>query len=169
MSTAEEQTHMVLDGPNPLLYDVLLNDVRASDLRENVAKQLKVDYLSVFEGENGSNELHGVIFGAHSRPMLSAVVHRSSSNKRNVTFLLDTGSPQTYITAEVIEAIGIQQQSLTGSPFKIKINNRVVLAAQSCNHFADVNLLGADFLSANECDVRLDYQNKKFTVVIREE
>ncbi len=147
---------------NPDHFDVLLGDIDEEDLRTEIAEELGIDFLS-----NATSPprlpVHGFLFGRHSRPMVSLSVERRT-RAVNVFFLVDTGSPYTYLSPASLNELGFKD-SLPNS-FQPKVHGVKLTAYTSPQdkHFKDLNILGSDFLRLIRGHVSLNYEDLTFSI-----
>ena len=161
-------SYSILDPPGyfkPDLQDLLLTDINAKEL-ERIAKNMQVEYLgsAVFPG---TFPAQGVITGQHFRLMIPLVVRRTSSKvvpAVNIVFLIDTGSHFTYICQEAMEAlIGTESVVPERLSVQIHLENAIeVYLSPKSSHFADVNVLGMDFIMENRVFPQVDFKTKTF-------
>ncbi|GBC08259.1 hypothetical protein RclHR1_00080036 [Rhizophagus clarus] len=113
--------------------------------------------LSDSSSEQRLNEVKGFISGQSLRPFVSMTVKIRSTIK-NIQFLIDTGSPMTYLCKEVLDSYDITIFN-TKTPFPVQINNRLILTslspAGSC--FENLNILGMDYLLLYKARIILDF------------
>ena len=151
---------LVIDDPNYIAPDqqnFLLLDVTSKALHSKISKELEVEYLSPASGKQTS-PLHGLLFGSNSRLMVNIETRRRSRRVNgpkydayNVTFLCDSGSPNTFICAEAMsvligrssedalpETLAVQ---LADFPFVVEAN-----LSTKPSHYEDVNVVGMDVL-----------------------
>jgi hypothetical protein len=98
------------------------------------------------------------------------IFRREGKNSKaiNVLFLIDTGSPNTFLSDKAREALvgntgcnigsmmGVSIQSLTNIECHISPHDK---------HFADVNVLGADFLVKNGLTLKANYYSDICTLM----
>lgn len=82
--------------------------------------------------------------------MVNCVVARRGKVPRNVIFVVNTGAPRTYLSAQAMEAVGMTD--VVPAEFLVGINGVVfdVAPVPPQSHFLGVNVLGMDFVSSNE-------------------
>lgn len=89
---------MVFDAPKE--FDILISDLHTDDLHSGLAKQLNLVYL----GDAGEGMIslcvEGILWGDYDRPMIPLLVE-SDTAKKIVFFLVDSGTPFTYLSEEV--------------------------------------------------------------------
>ena len=142
-----------LDPELPNKYDILLTDLKEKDLYE-IGKQLKLEYLADNQAPM-QETLHGIIWGINDRVIVPMVMQLKGKMK-NVLFLVDTGSPKTFVSVKVFAAFQcgeVFQKATVGlNGFKLLVN-----IPDSESHYTDVNLLGADFLRSVSAVLHVDY------------
>ncbi len=170
----EEQscTGSIHDPPGyikPSLQDMLLTDITAEELLL-VANLLKVEYLSAANTFPGSFPASGRIHGPRKRLMVNLVCRREGKNAKpiNIVFLVDTGSPFSYLSEKAVDAlIGKTESNLVQAMDVLLHSDKPILCHLSPNdkHFADVNVLGMDFIYKNGISLHLNCDNDKFQLV----
>ena len=144
---------------------MLINDIPANGLHEDVSAKIQIPYLSKYQGktEELGRELKykGSIIGDHSRLFFSIPTARLDSQEYYyVHYLLDTGSPYTTLTHEALRCLYGKKADdynvLFPSLLDIKIGGRYVVETHLSNPYPDeknpthnyhnVNLLGMNFL-----------------------
>jgi hypothetical protein len=152
----------------PSLQDFLLLDVDHEKLLK-MAAEMDVEYLKEASVFPSTFPVSGVIWGANHRLMVNLVCRRSSKNPVsaiNVIFLVDTGSPQTYLSAAAYEAlIGPGKESIIPETMRVQIQVEEVLLtciSPKGSHFANVNVLGMDFLAKQRLSIVTDFGQEEF-------
>ena len=97
---------LVTDYIDPVIEDLLLTVLNNKDLKEDIARELEVTYLDEAK-EEPSLPVDGIIWGINRCPFLNLIVGRSSS-QINIIFLLDTGSPNCFVSSEVLKTLKIE-------------------------------------------------------------
>ena len=148
-------------------FDVLLTDIAESDL--HLMAQLEgVGYLNVSNAEP-SFPVEGLIMGAHRRFMVNLLVRRRAmaDSYRNVIFMVDTGSPYTFLSTAAMAAIaGPDKNVLSMMRLEIHGNQSIVCYLSPPNkHFAEINLLGMDFLEMKRAQLNVDWVQKTFQMI----
>ncbi len=154
------------DQYSPTSFDVLLTDVHSKDLHEDISDKLNVKYLEIAESDD-VKEAAGIVYGPHNQVFVATVIKRGD-RLRHVHFLVDTGSPFTYICNEALQSLGVEVLD-PKSPVRVRINGMPTTAMQSHGHFADLNLLGTDFLMTFGCVLTADFENRKVKIVLNSE
>jgi hypothetical protein len=151
----------------PYLQDLLLTDINWKELRV-IAHKMKVDYLGP-AAFPGTFPVMGSIIGHHHRLMVSLVCRRRTEKdvpSVNIIFLIKTGSPVTYLCHEAMEAL-IGKDSHVPPSLSVNIHSENQIEAHLSpqgSHFADVNVLGMDFIVKNRVYPRLDFDRGTFTL-----
>ena len=140
-------------------FDLLLTDVHSNELHHEISDMLHTNYL---ENANSDDvqEATGIVWGPHNRIFVATVV-KMSNKLKHVHFLIDTGSPFTYICDEVLQSFG-RTVSNPHNSFSVRINGRAILVLQSPEngHFKDINLLGTDFMKTYKCILTVDFERE---------
>lgn len=155
----------ILDPPGyikPSLQDLLLTDITAKELL-NIAKRLGVEYLGKAEFP-GVFPVNGSVEGVNKRLMVNLVCKRQSrtSPSINVVFLINTGSPVSYLSENAFKAL-LPPDSNIPESLKVCIQTERVIQCHLSpqdKHFRDVNVLGADFLAEHDLSILTDYARK---------
>ena len=167
-TSSDESGRSLMDPPGyikPSLQDLLLTDINAKELRE-IARTMEVEYLGLASFP-GLFPVEGNIWVPNHRLMVNLVCRRrtnSDSPSRNIVFLIDTGSPVTYLCQEAMESLIGKDCNLPQTLF-VKIHSgKAILTHLSPkdSHFSDVNVLGMDFIVENRIYPRLDFDEKLF-------
>jgi len=108
----------------PMEFDVLLTDLNSADLHTKVGDLFGVRYLSEVEPKLKEYVFVGRLWGSYDRPLLALDVRRRATEKpRIVVFLVDTGSPFSYLSEECLRKFGIELTDPT-SPVSMMLNDR---------------------------------------------
>jgi hypothetical protein len=172
-STASE-SYSIHDPPGyiqPSLQDLYLTDMTAEELL-SVAQVLGVGYLSSTATFPGSFPVDGEIYGLNNRLMMNLVCRRRGRDTPaiHVIFLIDTGSPVSYLSEKAMEA-------LMGNPASHVLQLQVLVHSKQVircyvsprdKHFADVNVLGMDFLVANGLTLKVNCRTCICTLMVEE-
>jgi hypothetical protein len=173
--TSEIITRSIHDPPGyikPSLQDMIFIDITAKELL-SIAKRLEVDYLGPAAEFPGSFPISGEIYGPNKRLMVNLACRRRETNTSaiNVIFLIDTGSPASYLSAKAMEALIGNPGSRLPRQLPVRIHTKTVIECHLSpldKHFADVNVLGADFLVENGLTLKANYCNKICTLLFEE-
>ena len=153
-------------------FDVLLSDEK-NERREGeegvvtlaeVAADMGFENRSIVDDEVaiGQSPLIGVVRGRYSRCFVPcAIQFRSKTIK--AAFLVDTGGTCTYLgkptwdkLLEGLEDVGSNTLRVTRNG---ETRQKVTLSPKD-RHFADIDLIGTDFLNHMEARFRVDYKTK---------
>lgn len=159
-SPTSSDDSLVVDDPNyisPDKQNFLLLDVTSKALHSKISKELEVEYLSPASGGQTS-PIHGLLFGSNCRLMVNIETRRRSRRVNgpkydvyNVTFLCDSGSPNTFICAEAMGVLlGRSSEDALPDTLAIQLADFpfIVEAHLSTkpSHYEDVNVIGMDVL-----------------------
>ena len=101
---------MPIDSPTfvpPNDQDLLLTDVTDAELCGNIGELLGAEYLRSLPYLEREPVLQGIVFGQNKRLMINLQCKRKASTDWvNVFFLVDTGSPYTYLAPSAIDRLG---------------------------------------------------------------
>jgi hypothetical protein len=156
----------ILDPPGyikPSLQDLLLTDITAQELL-NIAESLGVEYLGKAEFP-GTFPVNGKVKGMNKRLMVNLVCKRRSRNPAasvNIIFLIDTGSPVSYLSEQAFKALLPPDSHIPHSIDVMIQTERVIECHLSPKdkHFSDGNVLGTDFFVENGITLVGDYVHK---------
>ena len=147
---------------DPYSPEDLLSDVHSKDLHEDVSSQLRIAYLKDAD-KNSTSKSSGIVYGPHNRVFVATVLRKGGRSKY-VHFLVDTGSPYTYICNEVLQSFNIAAPDPKTS-IRIHLNDMPTTAMQSHGHFIDINLLGTDFMKTFGCVLTVDFEKGTASLV----
>jgi hypothetical protein len=172
-TTIESSTYSIHDPPGyikPSLQDILLTDITAEELL-TIAKRLGVDYLGPAAEFPCSFPKSGKIHGNNKRLMVSLSCRREGNNSKpiNIIFLIDTSSPNTFLSDKAMEALVGKPGCNIGPTMDVMIHSKKVTTCHLSphdKHFSDVNVLGMDFLSDNMLSLSIDYDQKSFQLTL---
>jgi hypothetical protein len=87
---------------DPKLYDILISDVDRQTLGGDISKALGYKYLESISPEyiKPQPEIPGILFGRHHR-LFFCLATTFNGRSHYLHFLLDTGSPYTYLADDV--------------------------------------------------------------------
>ena len=100
----------------------------------------------------------GTFYGDNLRLFVALTVRKKTSRIDNcvwVLFLLDTGSPYTFLMPETFEKLGFG--GAIPNITQVTINGVSLSVSPSHGHFHNINLLGQNFMKAAQLDVHVDY------------
>ena len=94
--------------------------------------------------------------------MVPLVVRHPRREPVRVLFLLATGAPTTFLRPETLQALGYTDNAPADA--NVLIQGIPTTVGVSHGHFASVDLLGADFLSTMDADLRVAYATLECTL-----
>lgn len=142
-----------LDTIQPQDYDVLITDIDEGKLKSEIAEDLGVDYLGKATRGQASIKaeyIDGLLCGRRRRPVLPCVV-QYGDKAAWVIFVVDTSAPATYLSPYACDALGLRKGGPTSA--LIAGYKHTIQPSPSKSHFANINLLGSDFLDDNKTSV----------------
>lgn len=157
-----EAQHSMQIGPFDLLPPritcgppALLQDLNHHDLLHDISSQLGVRYLSETTGPRPA-PYTGFLWNDAATPLpmvwLPCMIRGLT---RCVIFLVDTGAPSTLLCRKAFEAFAVDT---VHSRARVSINGTTLSVGLS-NFFADINILGADYLRLTQSVLTCDYNN----------
>ena len=149
----------------PLEFDVLLSDINEADLYM-IAEMQGGKYLNVSNGVP-IFPVEGLVMGLNRRYMVNLLVRRRYAHSfKNVVFMVDTGSPYTFLSKSAMEAM-VGLGGNVPAMLRVEIHgdqSMVCYLSPSDKSFADVNLLGMDFLEMKGAQIVTDWPQKSFVL-----
>jgi hypothetical protein len=168
-ASTKSSESLVLDDPtyvSPSLFDILVTDITAAYLQSDLSQRLGIGYLSTMTQEDAREQymksiIHGSIITNNKRFLVNLPCRRASPRNDpsspksplpfvNVFFLVDTGSPWSFVCPQAMEALTggprnpipacLDVELLTGNPLELHLS-------PSASHFSGINLLGGSALS----------------------
>lgn len=169
----DEDTFSINELPGyvePSMQDLLLLDVKHETLIE-IGENLEIEYLNHTD-ETPTFPVIGLLFMPNSRIMVNLVCSRQKRRgfhgaHLNVVFLVDTGSPMTYISHQAMRALINVPDSNLPKSMMVNIHGTVTQGHLSPKdkHFADVNVLGMDYLVSRQLSLKMNYNDKVAVLV----
>lgn len=150
---------LLMDSGLPNYCDIMLTDVKKDDLFV-IAKKLNLPYL-VDADRKIDEELHGLLWGDYGRPVVSIIMELRGKRK-NVVFIVDTGSPKTYISEHVFASY--DQPAEEYETAVLNGHEMIIFLSPKKLHFADVNVLGASFLMQVKARLLILYDQKSLKI-----
>lgn len=156
------------------MLDILLSDVK-NERRENEEGVVTLGEIAQAMGFENRREtttlatspLQGVVIGRYNRPFVRCVL-KLRSKQIEVAFLVDTGGTCTFIGKPTWDVLMAGAEDTGETTIKLTINGETrqeaTLSPQD-KHFADIDLIGTDFLSHMDARFSVDYGKKKSCVV----
>jgi hypothetical protein len=159
------QAHVINPGDEGMWVDaaeadLMLSDVTHELLAADIAPALGVAHLAPVCADV-TWPVRACLFGAFSRVMASVVVTapprtlEAAARSVNVVFVVDTGSPYTFLAQSTLQALGYGDTPPRHVPLCVHGVGMTVQASHS--RFADANVLGTDFLVRARCMLTLDF------------
>lgn len=160
----------------PDQQDLMLLDITSAVLHSTRWIGHGKQYLSPADSFPLSWPATGLIFGHNKRLMINLPCRRVKSNRGhealNVFFLVDTGSPYSYLCKEAMDAlIGRELDHQLGQlSIVIQTTDKVMQMnlSQTLSHFQDVNILGMDFLFHYDLSMVVDMPVSRFKLLQKE-
>jgi len=140
---------------DPSLFDVFITDVDEADFA-SIGDELGVVRLSNADPPGNFFPIEGIVYGSYRRVFVPLVVKKKNL-MINLTFLLDTGSPCTYLREDSFAHLGYGKASPLHA--NVEINGIGLTVHLSHGHFSKVDLLGQDFL--NSMKLQINYMTRK--------
>lgn len=97
----------------------------------------------------------GMVWGEKKRIMLPMQCYIQNRTPIIIPMLLDTGAPTTYLCADTLTKLGFTEN--TPSTATVVLHGYRINITLSHNHFANNDLLGADWLEAARACLHVDY------------
>ena len=172
MQTEEDiDNGMPIDSPtyfSPDEQDLLLTDVTDAELFGNVGELLGVQYLSEAPYLEDTL-LKGIIFGQNKRLMISLLCKRKTSSVwTNIFFLVDTGSPHTYLAPSAINKLAGPGSNICKTLNLFIHSERICIEcylSPQDKHFKDVNVLGMEAMSKlGVSGLHIDFDTNEFQI-----
>jgi len=151
-------------GIGPYRFDTNFKDITPENVSKDFSKILNSNYLSdVNNNELFLHKASGKLFGTDGRPIISLIVASEITGIRKyVHFILDTTSPNTYMTQEAFEAFGQGEYEFN---IGCEINGKHVRIYKSNGNFSHVNILGINYLIRHKIDLIMKPRQREFTLV----
>ena len=140
---------------NPLEFDVLITDITEADFAR-IGDELGVSRLSATDAV-GNFPVNGIVYGSSHRVFVPLVV-RKKQKLVNLVFLVETGSPNTYLREDSLIALG--HTEAIPSDTLAEINGIGLTVFPSRGHFVNVDLLGQDFFTSFGATLTINYRKK---------
>jgi hypothetical protein len=169
----DEDTFSINELPGyvePSMQDLLLLDVKHETLME-IGENLEIEYLNQTD-ETPTFPVTGLLFMPNNRIMVNLVCSRQKRRgfhgvPLNVVFLVDTGSPMTYISHQAMRALINAPDANLPKSMMVNIHGTVTQGHLSPKdkRFADVNVLGMDYLVSRQLSMKMNYNDKVAVLV----
>ena len=142
---------------NPYDYDVLISDVRDTDY-ESIGEEVGYKRHATFSESVLPQTINGVMWGPSLRAFIPLVITKRGVSI-TILFLFDTGSPSTYLREDTLSKIGFIENIPRST--KVDLHGTTMDVYKSHGHFANVDLLGQDFMRKSNCIIQLNYQKEQ--------
>lgn len=146
---------------DPQLQDLLLTDI-TKDLLVDIAHRFGVSYLAD-ASTAPSYPVVGKVIGGNNRAVFNLVVSLGRRSK-NVIFILDTGSPCTYLSTSPLHALGCTDVVPVSLDAEVHGHCIAVNPSPATSHFADVNVLGMNFIFEGRLKLVIDGRRRQATI-----
>ncbi|PKK73550.1 hypothetical protein RhiirC2_709550 [Rhizophagus irregularis] len=141
--------------------DVLITDVTRDDLFGKISDLGGVMYLS--DAKKELDKVDGFMVEPYSR-CFGLMTVKLNEKIKNVYFLIDTGSPQTFICPDLLNEFKISTPN--SGYLDILVVKRKITASisPSPSAYSYLNLLGTDFMSKYKAKLYADFAKNKFNL-----
>lgn len=154
-----------LEGPRDLSiileYDVLITDIADEDFTR-IARELGISRLTPGQIPFPL-EIDGMLYGYNSRVFVPLVVEKRGVSL-NVLFLVDTGSPGTFLRQDTLHSLGYTE--CVPDQLDVSIQGDLCTVRVSCRHYENVDLLGQDFLRSAKALLTIDYAKMTVKLIL---
>ncbi|KAL0224767.1 hypothetical protein RCL1_002679 [Eukaryota sp. TZLM3-RCL] len=157
----------LIDDPHyvcPLKQDILLTDMVLSDLNEVVEQRWNIKPLSPSTSSDQTFFSGHVLF--NRRCIVLLPVKGTSGTYLDVPFIVDTGSPYTYLSRRSLQSLHKQLPDQEQSFVLIHKTRVKVYESPPKSHFADFNILGGDFFEASQFVLSVNFSAFSVKLVI---
>lgn len=162
-SSSDSLVQDARDFIEPMQQDLLLTDVTEDVVYSNIGPMLGVEYLASSHVAKPSFPVRGCLYGNNNRIMVNLLCRKKVDQRAlNVIFLVDTGSPVTYICEKAMSKLVGLDHPITKQMNIIVHGDTVVECHLSPvdKHFHDVNVLGMDAVAALELSIIIDKRQR---------
>jgi len=143
---------------SPNKYDIMLTDIKKEDLRD-YSRQFGFEYNAVSKEKYVAFPVQGIIAeGTHSRLLIPLTVHYKKVYVKTL-FLVDTVSPYVFLSQDTFNVLEISDTITVG--INLLIQGKPAVAHLSTNHFSDINVIGATYLSKHSLHLSVRYDINK--------
>ena len=139
----------------PASFDALITDISEADLAHLGRDHFGFERLSRAAAADARFPARGVVYGANRRVFVPLAVRHSRGEPLRVFVLVDPGAPSTCLREDTLRALGFVD-SVPSAP-NVFINGIKISVGLSHGHFANVDILGADFLFHARTTVTINY------------
>ena len=131
---------------------------------QKVSSFYGVKYLSKAD-DSPAWPVKGHIYGPFMRLMINLQVRRNTSkNYKNIAFIIDTGSPVTYLSLKAFEALTGGDYIAPSLILNMHGDEKGFACEMSPNssHFSTLNILGMDYLLHINAQLQYDWRGRTF-------
>ena len=139
--------------------DVMISDIHDSDIQD-IGEFLGKPNLAVATVEHLPT-VKGILYGWQHRVFVSLPV-RKRNKVLDVLFLYDTGSQGCHLRSDTFAALGYAENVPESAA--VHINGFYIQSSLSVAHYANVNVLGQEFMRGNFAKVHLDFDKLEATI-----
>jgi hypothetical protein len=178
MIEASDESPLLVDTVKNANFDILLTGIDQNDLYMMGEMEGK-GYLNISESLlKPVFPVEGMIMQSHnSRLMINLLARRSSTSEpyklRHVIFMVDTGSPYTFLSKTAMRALMQNAKSSSSCRLEEDVPSMMKVEIQGSHpipcylspadkHFADINVLGVDFLHFIKGQIVIDWDKMTF-------
>lgn len=148
----------VAAGILPRDVDVFLTGIGKHELRIDLAREITTEFLASTDLlPTPQWPISGIVYGRYFRVIIQLTVKRHSMT-RSVFCLLNTGSPFTYLSPSTLQALGFNESLPESLHASVHGQQMTVHSSPQTSHFKDINVLGSDPLSREQCQLCVDYK-----------
>jgi hypothetical protein len=153
----------------PSDQDLLLTDITEKELL-TIANLLEVENLSPATTFPGAFPVKGRIHGLNKRLMVNLVCCKEGNDTHPITivFMIVTSSPYSFLSKKAMDALIGETgcNNVQAMDVQLHSDNTIFCHLSPVDkHYANVNVLGMDFIYKNGLSMHLDFKSNKFELV----
>ena len=143
------------------------NKVTSIELYGQISEALDVKYLSDASPTEKLDVVKGIVYGGRSQLFVSMALKMNQKTK-NIHFLLDTGSPLTYLSQEVLKSFDVIVER-SDIVLPVEINNKPTEAYlfPATWHNPYVNILGTRYLNSIEAVLNVTFRRNRLSLSLK--
>jgi hypothetical protein len=178
MIEASDESTLLVDTVKTTNFDILLTGIEQNDLYKMGEIEGK-GYLNVSDSLlKPVFPVEGMIMQSYNhRLMINLLARRSATSEpnffRHVIFMVDSGSPYTFLSKTAMKALLPNAKSSSSCGLEEDVPSMMKVEIQGSHpipcylspadkHFAEVNVLGVDFLHLIKGQLVFDWENMTF-------
>jgi hypothetical protein len=178
-SLVDPPGHIAPDQQDMMLTDITSKILHSSECSITIGRGKA--YLSPADSIQVPWPATGIVYGYNRRLMISLPCRRARSDRGhkvlNVFFLLDTGSPCSYLSREAMEALVSRPDCNLPEQLEVVMQNESssmqfhmspLGTPEHPGKFHDVNVLGMDFLMLNKLSMMVDPPIYRFQILLKD-